>query len=263
MLRAELYQSILTRRFCLSVLGIASVCVLGHAEIIKTAFEYPDFKMFSSLKQIETLLIFDRYKAVMVAVLAGACGCGITSDIRTNRIREIACRITLGQYLRMKLLSILGICVFATCLGFLFAVVILRPVIPFRIPAGSTAAAGAFEGIAKGNMAFLYLFLIGANFALSASIPIIAGIILSLYFPSIYVSAGGAVITFYVFYSFSLFLPPEYCYSDLSSGMHIPYGIGIWEGVVWHLGYWAVLIGCIWGILCTIIKRRYKNGNLV
>lgn len=261
--KAEIRQFFLTWRFLLSVLGIAAVCILGQAETILAAIQYPEFKLFSSLKQIENLLVFDRYKAVMVSILAGACGCGITADVREKRLQNVFSRITIAEYLRIRVVTILSVCVLATCLGFLSSVLLLRPIFPFRVPQEDSIGASNYEWLAKGRMAVLYLFLIGTNFALSASAPVIIGITLSIFCPSGYILVGGSVVAFYVMYSFSLLLPSQYSYSEMSSSIGTPYYMDLFTGILWHAGYWFVMIAVLWGIFKIIFRRRFRNGDLI
>ena len=260
-IKAQMMQLFYSKRFWTCMFGIAAVCILGNHEMIQAALKYPDFNMFSSLKQLEMILVFDRYKAVMVAMIAGAAGCGIAEDIRSGRIYEIVSRISRKQYLRGILVTVITGAIFATCLGFWVGTVILRPIIPFRITYGDTIIAEQFLRLARSRLAVLYLFLMGSNFALSAVLPVIAGMSISLVYPSCYVTIGASVVSFYFLYSFSLLLPSSICYSDLSSGLSSPAGLN-WCGILlWHLVYWSVLIAVFWKGFIILAGRHFQNGN--
>ena len=258
-----LIQYLCTVRFWLCVLGIALICVLSSHEVIQAAIQYPEFRLFSSLKQIEHCLIFDRYKAVLVAMAAGAGGCGVAADFKSGRMREILSRVSLQQYLWTVLLVVLFCCVMAVCLGFLLGTLFLYPLFPLRIADEDAPVAKQFMELAKGRLAVFYLLLLGINFALSAILPIIVGMALTVFCPSAYIAVGGSVVTFYIMYSFSLLLPSNICYSDLSSGLHTPGSLNAPGILLWHLGYWGILIAVFWSIFSYIVRRRYENGNLI
>ena len=262
-LRSEIKRTIISLRFFTIVMGIALACIAGNGEQIQAALKYPDFTLFSSLRQLEYILIFDRYKCVFVAFLAGSAGWSMAQDRKTHYLREVLFRTSIAIYLRSKLVVVLLSCTLGAFLGFLICSLALLPLIPFSVSPEASITATSFQGLAEGRKAIVFLLLLSVNFGLSAAVPTLIGMWIAVHYPSGYIAVGGAVLVFYLLYSFSLFLPHSLCYSDLSSGFHVLSDAGIPETLLWHGAFWAIHIFFAWKLLCMSMRRKYKNGNLV
>lgn len=236
--------------------------MIGCWDTIQSAAKYPDFE-FSSLQHLELILVFDRYKAGMVAFLAGAVGCQFVQDMKSRRLRGILVRCTLTEYMNaLKVMVAVG-CIGITCLGFVLYCCMLLPLMGIRIPLSSTIIAKPFLSLAQSRFCIVYLLGIGVNFGLSAVIPVVIGMWISVYSQSGYIAVGGAVVVFYMLYSFSLRLPPSICYSDMSSGLHVPDGAGIPVILIWHAVYWTITIAVVWKGFLFAVRRRYNDGTLL
>ena len=264
LLKSETFRCFCSWHFFLTVLGVVCVCMLGIFQTLTQAIKNQQVReLFSSVQAIEQSLVFDQYKSLLVAVLAGLYSYTFARDYKYHNIRNLLARVSYEDYVTAKVLVNIGGTIATVIIGFLLTSFLTLPVMPLESSADTAYNSDAFHTlITSPSGAVLYLVLLSANFGLAASALTTAGMALSVWSPNSYVAIGGSVLLFYFLYSVSLLLPDAISFEWISSGLQsLPS-----ENPVWVVGYHLIFL-----LVCNVftglffyyaVRKRYRNGDL-
>lgn len=250
-------------RFLLIAVGVALVCLISCADTLQVAVSHPEYQYFSSAYEMEKLLMFDRYKPVLIAVLSSLYGMSYAQDKSSNYLRMILARESLMDYLISRVLATAIGTVLCCMVGFVIAVLVMFPVMPLSYSGIEMRARFLSEFCNTRVGALGYVLLLGCNFGLAAAALSIAGMWVSVYQPQGYIAVGSAVILFYFLYSISMILPPIISFDILSSRfteIAFPSAVTM---IVYHGVYLVVVILLFSVGFIRAVQRRWEDGSLL
>jgi hypothetical protein len=220
-------------------------------------------ELFSSVQAIEQSLVFDQYKSLLVAVLAGLYSYTFARDYNYHNIRNLLVRVSYKDYVTTKVLVNIGGTIASVIIGFLLTSFLTIPVMPLESSADISYNSDAFRTLMTNpSGAVLYLVLLGTNFGLAAAALTTAGMALSVWSPNSYVAIGGSVLLFYFLYSVSLLLPDRVSFEWISSGLQsLPSENPICVAV-YHLGFLLICNVFSGLFFYYAVRKRYQNGDL-
>ena len=264
LLKSETFRCFCSWHFLLTVFGVVCVCMLGIFQTLTQAVKNQQVReLFSSVQAIEQSLVFDQYKSLLVAVLAGLYSYTFARDYNYHNIRNLLVRVSYKDYVTTKVLVNIGGTIASVIIGFLLTSFLTIPVMPLESSADISYNSDAFRILMTNpSGAVLYLVLLGTNFGLAAAALTTAGMALSVWSPNRYVAIGGSVLLFYFLYSVSLLLPDRVSFEWISSGLQsLPSENPIWVAV-YHLGFLLICNVFSGLFFYYAVRKRYQNGDL-
>lgn len=219
--------------------------------------------VYEAAEVLFELLYFDRFKGVLITLLAAVCSYVISDEIRTGFCDHVFDRgIGICRYMASKLLvnaiSVLGFCIFS----FTLFVISLNTVYPVS-GQKSYVYVGYFSDIYQADTYWFVAALAGLQFGLAALFLIQIGIMVSVFFPQKVISIAIPYIVYsflYTLHGGTLIIPGWLDYFLLSS---------CWEVLSVHSFFpnfiCSILIlltsVLLTGFLCTwLAGRRHENG---
>ena len=264
LLKSETFRCFCSWHFLLTVFGVVCVCMLGIFQTLTQAVKNQQVReLFSSVQAIEQSLVFDQYKSLLVAVLAGLYSYTFARDYNYHNIRNLLVRVSYKDYVTTKVLVNIGGTIASVIIGFLLTSFLTIPVMPLESSADISYNSDAFRTLMTNpSGAVLYLVLLGTNFGLAAAALTTAGMALSVWSQNSYVAIGCAVRLFYFLYSVSLLLPDRVSFEWISSGLQsLPSENPIWVAV-YHLGFLLICNVFSGLFFYYAVRKRYQNGDL-
>ena len=264
LLKGETFRCFCSWHFLLTVFGVVCVCMLGIFQTLTQAVKNQQVReLFSSVQAIEQSLVFDQYKSLLVAVLAGLYSYTFARDYNYHNIRNLLVRVSYKDYVTTKVLVNIGGTIASVIIGFLLTSFLTIPVMPLESSADISYNSDAFRTLMTNpSGAVLYLVLLGTNFGLAAAALTTAGMALSVWSQNSYVAIGGSVLLFYFLYSVSLLLPDRVSFEWISSGLQsLPSENPIWVAV-YHLGFLLICNVFSGLFFYYAVRKRYQNGDL-
>ena len=260
LLKSETFRCFCSWHFLLTVFGVVCVCMLGIFQTLTQAVKNQQVReLFSSVQAIEQSLVFDQYKSLLVAVLAGLYSYTFARDYNYHNIRNLLVRVSYKDYVTTKVLVNIG----GTIASVMLTSFLTIPVMPLESSADISYNSDAFRTLMTNpSGAVLYLVLLGTNFGLAAAALTTAGMALSVWSPNSYVAIGGSVLLFYFLYSVSLLLPDRVSFEWISSGLQsLPSENPICVAV-YHLGFLLICNVFSGLFFYYAVRKRYQNGDL-
>lgn len=264
LLKSETFRCFCSWHFLLTVFGVVCVCMLGIFQTLTQAVKNQQVReLFSSVQAIEQSLVFDQYKSLLVAVLAGLYSYTFARDYNYHNIRNLLVRVSYKDYVTTKVLVNIGGTIASVIIGFLLTSFLTIQVMPLESSADISYNSDAFRTLMTNpSGAVLYLVLLGTNFGLAAAALTTAGMALSVWSQNSYVAIGGSVLLFYFLYSVSLLLPDRVSFEWISSGLQsLPSENPIWVAV-YHLGFLLICNVFSGLFFYYAVRKRYQNGDL-
>lgn len=264
LLKSKTFRCFCSWHFLLTVFGVVCVCMLGIFQTLTQAVKNQQVReLFSSVQAIEQSLVFDQYKSLLVAVLAGLYSYTFARNYNYHNIRNLLVRVSYKDYVTTKVLVNIGGTIASVIIGFLLTSFLTIPVMPLESSADISYNSDAFRTLMTNpSGAVLYLVLLGTNFGLAAAALTTAGMALSVWSQNSYVAIGGSVLLFYFLYSVSLLLPDRVSFEWISSGLQsLPSENPIWVAV-YHLGFLLICNVFSGLFFYYAVRKRYQNGDL-
>jgi hypothetical protein len=262
MFAMEMERTLFSKRFVFSVIGLALICILFLSDQVKLSIRWHEQReMFSSIQNIEMLLMFDRCKTLLLIVLVILCCSGFIQDLQHHYIRCILSRVSFRSYARSMTAAVVINCVCAVSMAFLLIALVLLPLMVIVVPPEFSIAAEAYQSLAEGPFAPLYLILMGANFGMAASVLVLVGLWISVWIPNLYIAAGSSVLVFYLLYAFSWWLPYFLDFDRLSSSVQVSI-LPPWIELPYHFLFFSLLILLTGGGFYHSFRKKVLNGQI-
>ena len=102
-------------------------------------------ELFSSVQAIEQSLVFDQYKSLLVAVLAGLYSYTFARDYNYHNIRNLLVRVSYKDYVTTKVLVNIGGTIASVIIGFLLTSFLTIPVMPLESSADISYNSGCIS----------------------------------------------------------------------------------------------------------------------
>ena len=132
-LKAELKRGILHGKIIYVMMMVAILFALGWTENLSQAIEFRENAnvVFSSIKHVLYVLYFDRFKAVMIAVLSLLCAGSVYEDISSGFFLFQKLRVgRIERYVISKIAANMFLVTTATIGGIWLFVAFVRPLMP-------------------------------------------------------------------------------------------------------------------------------------
>lgn len=260
-MRMDFERSFCTWRFLMIVLLIPVLMVCCKLETVRTAWSADiEYGFFSSIKLLEEILIFDRFKTVMTVLLSAICCFTVSDDIRTRYNRMILSRMGIYQYCISKLVMNALAVMAAVILGFVLFLICML----FVMPITNEEYAGCAYFVCTGTGSAVVLTVIWAYiFALYIILLTTFSIWISVYRPSRYVAIALPFALFYVLYA--LTVAQHYDFMNfwyISSGVDVLQSGNVWAVMAYATAVFGMLT-CLCGLgFCRAMVRRMRDGRI-
>lgn len=232
-------------------------------DTLSMCFRYEaDYGVVCSLDEIQEIMIFDRFKTVMVVMLSSICCFGVSDDLSSRYSRMILCRMDIKTYCLSKIVMNAAAVISATVLGFLLFIIVMLPIMP--VLNRDTGGYGYLDYFANTQFPWVVAVFWAVIFALFIVFLTTFSMWMTVYRPSRYTAIAIPFGVFYLLYA--LTTAPQIMAMNMwyiSSGVDVLNVRGnFWLG----FGYVVVLFGgltvcCGWGFYRAMI-RKMKEGNI-
>lgn len=262
LLHMDFVRAVCSWRFFALTIGLWLICLASAADIIQLAIEYPENRsMFCSTAEIMKMLGFDRFKTVMVVILAGIYSTSYSDDWNCRYFRCILYRTDLHSYALSKILITIGSVVLSTILGFLLFIISMFPLMELYPSEQSVSWYGAYQQLAMQQPIF-FVIIVGWNFGLSAALLAVVGLWISVKQPSGMAAIGGAFLTFYFLYAMSLIVPYFLAFEMISARPSVLFFDQPILSFLYNTGFLLLLILFASIGFYRSLKRRWRDGFL-
>ena len=252
---ADFYRFFSPGLWIIAILGVAAVFVISVSDILSPALHSLEASERPSIiDNFQMNLTFDRYSSLLVIASALTCVPGFAADRKSQFLRYLVQRGSLESYAWARVIVNAFFVIAVVVAGLLIAALSLLPWM--TVPAKSNYHTYFFQGLVNGRFAWIYLILLGLNFAF-AIIPVCnIGMMVSVFQPNPFVAIGSTFFSYYLLFSLTNHLPVELSYQRLAAQ---PLG-GL--GSVWQ-----ILLSFVISILTgkgfyLALQRRYNEGTL-
>lgn len=270
LLRMDAKRCFLSWRFIGIIVAVCIICLLSMLEVLGVVLTKGRSYGYSSADQLNGMLLFERFKPLLIVALAAVYSCSFVEDWKHRYFRFIHVRSNLRAYAVSKIIITVTGVVLAATLGFLLFGLVLYPWMPMGIIADtpelelSLVSYSDYTDILTGPFPALYFILQGWTFGLAASFPALAGLWLTTYQSNAFLGIGGPFFIFYAMIAISYWLLPDYL-NYLYIGIFYHLSIlpkNIWIELGYHTAYLVVLnVITGFGFYCSL-RKRWKNGLL-
>ena len=218
-LKAELKRGILHGKIIYVMMMVAILFALGWTENLSQAIEFRENAniVFSSIQHVLYVLYFDRFKAVMIAVLSLLCAGSVYEDISSGFFLFQKLRVgRIERYVISKIAANMFLVTTATIGGIWLFVAFVRPLMPL---VGNNPQQDIVEyyDIYQTLGPILYLAAMGLIFGLSASFFTSFGLWIVFYMPDRFAAHAISFLVYYGLLSITDFLPKELDIWNLTS----------------------------------------------
>lgn len=245
------------------VLLIPCVMILCNTDTLSAWLKYRlDYGFFCVLDDVQEIILFDRFKTVMVVMLSGICCFGVSDDLQSQYCRMILMRMDIRKYCLSKLLMNAAAVVSASVLGFLCYTLMMLPIMP--VVNAEAGGYGYLDCFVDTPFPWLIIVCWAVLFAMFVVFLTSLSMWMSVYRPSRYVAVAVPFGVFYVLYALTTvprILPVNLWY--ISSGVRV---LGEETGFLMGFGYAVLVFGSLTAVcgygFYRAMERRVKNGEL-
>lgn len=263
-LLSDLERVFCSWKFWITVLMIPIIMYLNISETLQLIFENKQFRFVGAMEKIMEILIFDRFKGIMVVLLSSLFCSSISEELNSRFLRMALIRVSIKRYVFSKIIVNALSVIAATVLGFFLFTVLSSP---FMSIVGITLRSedfGYFQEIIDSPMPWMYAVLVGMLFGMFIVFLTTVSLWISVYHPDKYLTLAAPVCLFYILYAVTTIIPiQELNMWYISSGVQVLktgtsfivnylYGMGVFLLLTVAAGY-----GCLRGM-----EGRMRYGNI-
>ena len=99
----ELYRAFSSKRFWNIVVLIFLIMLASISEFISAAVVYGGTSVIGILDKLMEILIFDRFKALVILLLSGAVSYTVSDDLSSHFVRTVLGKVTVSEYVTVKM----------------------------------------------------------------------------------------------------------------------------------------------------------------
>ncbi|MCI6676540.1 MAG: hypothetical protein MSG78_06540 [Clostridiales bacterium] len=260
MMEMDMRRSIYSWRFLIIAVSICLVCICSMTEQISSIikFDLPR-ESFSSVRELMTLLNFDRFKTVMIVLLAGIYSASYCEDWNHRYFRLILSRSNLKTYALSRVLVTMISVVLATILGFFLYILVISPIMGIALNEQDVSWYNAYQSLAL-RFPLAFALILGWNFGLCGAFLSIFGLWMSVKQPSGFVAIGAPFLLFYFLYAISLILPGFLSFNTITSNPSVAFVENPILSFAYNTGIlFMLIIAAAIGFYYSL-RKRWKNG---
>ncbi len=259
----ELYRAFSSKRFWIITALIFLVMLASVSEFISAALIYGVSSSVGILDKIKEILVFDRFKALVILLLSGVVSYTLSDDLSSHFIRTVFGKVSVPEYVAVKtavnLISVISVLLISFSLFFLFGTVVLR--MPFINPYAGADNFGYYSWIVS-HIPWLYVLLSAILFGLFAAAMTTFGMAVSSLYPGRYLAYAFPFGLFFLMNSLSGTFPRPLCFWYICSGVQVLKMNGFVLNYMYGAGLFICLIIIGTFFLYGIMHRRFKHGNI-
>ena len=260
----ELYRAFSSKRLWIIVILIFMIMLASISEFISAAVIHGAASAIGVLDKMMEILIFDRFKALMILLLSGVVSYTLSDDLSSHFIRTVLEKVTVSEYVTVKLLvnaiSVIAILLISFSLFFFFGRLVLG------MPSFSLYSTGAdnfgYYAVLITHVPWLYVPLSAILFGLFASAMTTFGMAVSALYPGRYLAYAFPFGLFYLMHSFSTTFPKPLSFWYICSGVQVLPVNGFILNYMYGVGVFICLILASAIFLYHNMQRRFTNGNI-
>lgn len=260
LLEVDFKRSIYSWKFLFIVIGICAVCLSSMTDSISSIirFDLPR-ENFSSVRELMIMLNFDRFKTVIIVLLAGIYSASYCEDWNHRYFRLILCRSGLKIYTLSRIIAIIVSVVLATILGFFLCILVLSPIMEIDMQEQDVSWYNAYQSLAL-RFPLGFALILGWNFGLCAAFLALFGLWMSVKQPNGFVAIGAPFLLFYFLYAISMLFPSFLSFNAITSNPSIAFIGNPILSFLYNTGVLGLLIILTsLGFYCSL-RKRWKNG---
>lgn len=252
----DLRRAIFCKRYIAVIVLIVWIMLVSASDMIKMSGGTVNIPY-----ELLEILFLDRFKPMMVVLLSGIYGFGLSDELNSTFHCFIWMRCDIKSYLLSKIIANFVAVTGAVIISFyLFCFLML----PFGVyPTENTQKIyGYYSAVMNGNTAWLYPFLSGLLFALFVFSLIMIGMWFTIKRPNRYVAISIPFASFYVLYALTSRLPIPFQVWYISSGIQVLKNDSFWVNYLYGISFFLVWV-ILMAIFCyRALCRRVENGEL-
>ena len=258
-LRSDLRRSVLSWRFAGLTLLIPLIMMLSISDYIPICLINGKDGANSAFSKLYEILVFDRFKPVMVVLLSSLCCPFLGNDLKTGFYRQQLTRGSRHDYIYSKLISN-SICItLSTVLGFLLFIAAAAVFMPLRYKDPLREGPGTFGPwwcLINGPFPLLYPIVTALQFSAYVVFLSTVSIWVSVYRPSRYLALAVPYVLFYILYAVTTFLPRPFWVWYISSSVRCLPTTDFLTNWLYGLAFFILpTILCMWGCARSFERR--------
>lgn len=266
-LKTELYRGMISWKFSGIIFLIGILIPLSSIEEIQLVLQHHEnVSQQSVLNLFITFMRFDRYKPLIILLLAAIYGGSFCEDWSNRYIRFLISRSSLKLYAIGKLTANFIAVMIATILSVLLGSAMLLPFFPLTneslFDAQSLELFYPYEGVVQGKLPILYIVIIGVILGISAVLLSTFGILISAWVPNRFVAIGITFPLYYTLFAITFFFPHLFSFWALSLGIEILPGAGAFMNFIINLTMFFLPTLLLGLEFYSVLKTRYDNGKV-
>ena len=260
----ELYRAFSSKRYWIIVVLIFLIMLASISEFISAAVVYGGASVIGILDKLMEILIFDRFKALVILLLSGVVSYTVSDDLSSHFVRTVFGKVTVSEYVTVKItvnaVSVISALLVSFSLFCIFGRAVLG--MPFFSKLTSGAGNFGFYALLISDIPWLYIPLSAILFGLFAVAMTTFGMAVSALYPGRYLAYAFPFGLFYLMHSFSSTFPKALSFWYICSGVQVLPVNGFLLNYMYGVGVFVclTLIGAF--LLYHNMRRRFANGNI-
>ena len=219
----ELYRAFSSKRYWIIVVLIFLIMLASISEFISAAVVYGGASVIGILDKLMEILIFDRFKALVILLLSGVVSYTVSDDLSSHFVRTVFGKVTVSEYVTVKItvnaVSVISALLVSFSLFCIFGRAVLG--MPFFSKLTSGAGNFGFYALLISDIPWLYIPLSAILFGLFAVAMTTFGMAVSALYPGRYLAYAFPFGLFYLMHSFSSTLPKALSFWYICSGVQV------------------------------------------
>ena len=227
-----------------------------------SCFRFPESRnLNSAVRELTTLLYFDRFKGAAVCILASAVLYGLCDDLSSHYIRGILTRVSWKQYAFAKAAAVFAVVfVFVEC-GFLLFLLVMGAFMPVTEMAEYQTESMYSLYLPLVRFPVLYSLVLGVLFSCFCSMHCMVGLAVLVWVPNRFVATCIPFLSMYLQLALTNVLPVHFRFLSLSSGVQVLSVPSLAVNFTYCCGIMIFTALLPAGIFVYCVKRRKENGS--
>ena len=249
------------KRIIFILLAFIAVLLGGQAQYIQLCLKFVYEERGGVVDILDNALAFDKFKIVLVVLLAALHTNSFCKDDNTHYLRMILNRTNIVYYTWARFLTNITVVIALSVLGFILSAAVLLPFFPIISLLRDYDC--YYKELAL-NYPFLYIIFMGFQFGIVVAAFSSIGLAFSAFQPNAFVSIGIAGLVFFLSASY---IPPESVFDVLPLISMIPSFIKSTDAsrilnASWSIFYPVLVIMASGYIFYRRLDWRLGNGNI-
>lgn len=259
--KSDIIRCFNLKKIIFILLAFVAVLLGGQAQYIQICSRFSYEETHGVVEILGNALLFDKFKIVLVVLLAALHANSFCKDDNTHYLRMILNRTNIVYYTWARFLTNMTVVMALSVLGFILSAAVLLPFFPIISLLRDYDC--YYKELAL-NYPFLYIIFMGFQFGIVVAAFSSIGLAFSAFQPNAFVSIGIAGLVFFLSASY---IPPESVFDVLPLISMIPSFIKSTDAsqilnASWSIFYPVLVIMASGYIFYRRLDWRLGNGNI-